>query len=505
MAVAPPTKSELSEVAQDLGLDLDSNDLAEFHEMVSGAIQAHYGLVDQLPDELPPVKYPRGPVDRPSPADNPHNAWFVRAPIDGAPAGILSGKTVVLKDSICVADVPMMHGASILDGYVPDVDASVATRILDAGGKIAGKANCEYLSFSGGSHTCANGPVHNPHRRGYTSGGSSSGCAALVAAGEVDMAIGGDQAGSVRVPASMCGIYGMKPTFGLIPYSGVCSCEITLDTLGPMTATTADNAALLEAIAGADGLDPRQCAPSVERYTEALGMGVEGLRIGVVEESFGHPHSEQDVERKVREAVARFEGLGAVVEPVSLPEHRHTTSIWAVIAIEGGTEFMIKGNGFGTNWEGLYVTSLVDAQAKWKDAAGALPDGVKFGVMIGEYMHRRYHGRYYAKAQNIRRRFRAAYDDAFETYDILAMPTVAMKPFPLPPENPTRHERMAPALDCITNAAAFNLTGHPSMSIPCGVSEGLPIGLMLSGRSYHEATLYRAADAFETAFDWKTL
>lgn len=297
----------------------------------------------------------------------------------------------------------------------------------------------------------------------------------------------------------------MKPTFGLIPYTGVCSCEITLDTVGPMTATTADNALLLEVIAGADGLDPRQCAPTVQRYSDALGQGVRGLRIGIVEEGFGHPHSEADVDNKVRGAAVLFEQLGATVETISLPEHRQTTSIWAVIAVEGGTEFMMKGNGFGTNWQGLYVTSLVEAQAKWKRAADDLADGVKFAIMIGEYMHRRYHGRYYAKAQNIRRRYRAIYDRALESYDILAMPTVAMKPFPLPPENPTRHERMAPGLNCITNAAAFNLTGHPSISIPCGMCDGLPVGLMLSSRYNNEIGLYRAADAFENAFDWKTV
>ena len=167
---------------------------------------------------------------------------------------------------------------------MPDVDATVVERILDAGGEIAGKAVCEYYCVSGGSHTSSTGPVHNPRKRGYTTGGSSSGSAALVAAGDVDMAIGGDQAGSIRIPASHCGIVGLKPTFGLVPYTGIGLLEITLDTCGPMTANVRDNALLLEVIAGPDGLDTRQRGVAAGRYTEALEGGVEGMRIAVIKE-----------------------------------------------------------------------------------------------------------------------------------------------------------------------------------------------------------------------------
>ena len=174
----------------------------------------------------------------------------MKTSIKGRPGGKLAGRRVALKDNVCLAGVPMMVGAQLLEGYVPDVDATVVERILDAGGEIAGKAVCEYYCVSGGSHTSSTGPVHNPRKRGYTTGGSSSGSAALVAAGDVDMAIGGDQAGSIRIPASHCGIVGLKPTFGLVPYTGIGLLEITLDTCGPMTANVRDNALLLEVIAG---------------------------------------------------------------------------------------------------------------------------------------------------------------------------------------------------------------------------------------------------------------
>ena len=301
MAVKRPTPAQLRAVARDLGMTLADEDVTSFLALMEGSIAA-YDAVDAMPDYVPTVKYPRTPGYRPEGAENPLNAWYVKTTIKGAPAGKLAGKTVALKDNICLAGVPMMNGASTLEGYVPDLDATVVTRILDAGGTIAGKVHCEYFCFSGGSHTGAAGPVHNPHRMGYSAGGSSSGSAAVVAAGEVDMALGGDQGGSIRIPAAFCGIYGMKPTHGLVPYTGIMPIELTLDHTGPMTATVADNALLLEVIAGPDGLDPRQYAPRTAEYTQALGQGVSGLKIGVVKEGFGLPNSEA---RRRRRGAAR--------------------------------------------------------------------------------------------------------------------------------------------------------------------------------------------------------
>ena len=175
-----------------------------------------------------------------------------------------------------LAGVPMMNGAATLEGYVPDIDATVVQRMLDAGATIVGKAHCEFFCMSGGSHTGATGPVHNPHKMGYSAGGSSSGSAVLVALGEVDMAIGGDQGGSIRMPASFSGIYGMKPTHGLVPYTGIMPIEIYVDHTGPMTASVADNALLLEVIAGPDGYDPRQYNVKTHPYTEDAGRRREG-------------------------------------------------------------------------------------------------------------------------------------------------------------------------------------------------------------------------------------
>src|SRR5919204_6641576 len=325
-----PTVADLREAAERLGMRPSEAYLDAVAEIIAPLANA-YATLDATPDELPPVKYPQREFYRPPPAENPYGAWYVKTAIKGKPGGKLAGRRVALKDNICLAGVPMMIGAQLLNGYVPEVDATVVERILDAGGEIAGKAVCEYFCVSGGSHTSSTGPVHNPRKRGYSAGGSSSGCAALVAAGEVGMAIGGDQAGSIRIPASHCGIVGLKPTFGLVPYSGIGLLEITIDTCGPMTANVRDNALLLEVIAGPDGLDSRQRDVKVGRYTEAFEAGVTGLRIGVLREGVAHPNSEPHVHARVREAAHRLAKLGATVADVSVPMHLPGYAIWAGI------------------------------------------------------------------------------------------------------------------------------------------------------------------------------
>jgi amidase len=500
--VQAPTPAQLKELADDLGFDLDEAELAAFGELIGPSIDA-YNAVDRMAQELPPVKYARSPGHRPSDEENRHGAWYVKTIIEGARDGKLKGKRLAIKDNVCIAGVPMMNGASTLEGYLPDVDATIVTRILDAGGTILGKAVCEYFCVSGGSHTSASGPVHNPHRRGHSAGGSSSGSAALVAAGEVDMAIGGDQGGSIRIPASFCGIYGMKLTHGLVPYTGVMPIELTIDHTGPMTATVADNALLLEVLAGPDGLDPRQQGVPAEDYTAALGRGAAGLRIAVVSEGFGHANSEPEVDAKVRQAADAFRNLGATLDEVSIPLHRMGQAIWLPVAAEGATAQMMLGNGYGFNWKGLYVTSLLDFHAGWRDRADELSDSLKLTMLLGHHMIKNYRGYYYAKAQNLARQLAAAYDRVLADYDLLLMPTLPIKATRLPDEDAPIGEIVARALEMIPNTSPFDVTGHPAMSLPCGKVDGLPVGVMLIGRHYAEKTIYRAAHAYEQGVDWR--
>src|SRR4029079_2168615 len=304
--------------------------------------------------------------------ENKHNAWYVKTTVEGASRGKLKGKTVVLKDNIMLAGVPMMNGAATLEGYVADIDATVVTRILDAGGPIVGKVHCEHFCLSGGSHTNSTGAVHNPHKMGYSAGGSSSGSGVVVALGEVDMAIGGDQGGSIRMPSSFCGTYGMKPTWGLVPYTGIMPLETFVDPTGPMTASVADNALLLEVLAGDDGYDPRIKAPKGEEYTRALGRGVKGMKIGIRKEVFEQPTAEAAVNESVREAAKRFKDLGATVETVSIPMHLLGGAIWTPIGTEGLTQTMMFGDGYGLSRGDLYSTSLMDFHRGWRRQADSL-------------------------------------------------------------------------------------------------------------------------------------
>jgi amidase len=504
MTVQRPTLSQLREITAELGMHMSDARLQEFLEVMQGTLDA-YDVVDALPDYLPPVLYPRTSGYRPTAEENPMNAWYVKTEIRGAPRGPLHGRTVALKDNICLAGVPMMNGAATLKGYTPDIDATIVTRLLDAGATIVGKAHCEYFCLSGGSHTNATGPVHNPHRHGYSAGGSSSGSAALVAAGEVDMAVGGDQGGSIRMPASYCGCYGMKPTHGLVPYSGIMPIETTIDHAGPMTQNVMDNALMLEVMAGADGLDPRQYDVQTDRYTAAVGRGASGLRIALVKEGFGHASSEADVDAKVRAAAEAYRRIGATVDEVSIPWHLKGLSIWTPIGLEGLTNQMMLGNGMGTGWEGLYTTSLLEYHSNWRARADELSDTLKISMLVGQYHLKHTRGRYYAKAQNLARQLRAEYNRVFANYDLLLMPTTPMKATPLPPADSSLALWCQRAFEMLPNTAPFDVTGHPAMSIPCGMSQGLPVGLMLVGRRYEESTIYRAAGAFEQMGDWRKM
>ncbi|GGC83063.1 amidase [Chelatococcus reniformis] len=503
LAVHLPTPDQLRDAADECGLSLTDDDVASFRGLMQDSVNA-YNAVAAMPDELPPVRYPRTPGYQPSGEENSRNAWYRKAVVKGASRGKLKGKTVALKDNIMLAGVPMMNGSSTLDGFVPDFDATIVTRMLDAGAEIAGKVHCESFCMSGGSHTNSTGPVHNPHKMGYSAGGSSSGSGVVVALGEVDMAIGGDQGGSIRMPSSFCGTYGMKPTWGLVPYTGIMPIEIFVDHTGPMTANVADNALLLEVIAGDDGYDPRIKAPKVQEYTKALGGGVKGMKIGIVREGFVQPGAEAAVNESVKEAAKRFAALGATVEEISIPMHLAAGAVWMPIGTEGMTQTMMYGDGYGLSRSDLYSTALMQYHRGWRGQADSLSETTKLMLLFGTYIHNNFGPRFYGKAVNLSRRVTAAYDKALAEYDLLLMPTTPMKATKLPDADASREDYVARAFEMITNTAPFDITHHPAMSLPCGMVDGLPVGLMLVGKHFDEPTIYRAAHAFEQSGDWKT-
>ena len=503
MTVKRPTLLQMRNMASRFGMNLTDEELREYSEIMEPYIQS-YDRLDATPDNLPPVRYPRSPGRCPDLSENPLNAWYVKTEVRGAPDGPLRGKRIALKDTVCLAGVPMMNGSSVMEGYTPEIDATIVTRMLDAGAIIAGKAHCENFCLSGGSHTGAKGPIHNPWKRGFMAGGSSGGSAALVAAGEVDMAIAGDQGGSIRIPSSNCGVYGMKPTHGLVPYTGVMPIEQTIDHLGPVTNNVADNASLLEVLAGEDGLDPRQYNPKTYRYSEALGRGAQGLRIATLKEGFRRPESEEDVDRKVLAAAERFRELGARVDEVSIPEHQLAVDCWTAIAVEGLQDHMMHGNAGGTNRKGLLLPSMIDHMAQWRNRADELSHSLKVCMFLGEFFQKQYRGRFYGKAQNLMRKVNQTYSSVLQQYDLLLMPTVPMKPQEIPPADCSISLYVQRAFEMIGNTAPFN-GGLPAMNVPCGLSEGLPIGLMLAGSKYGELKIYQAAHSFEQSGDWRTM
>lgn len=514
-----PSLRELRALADFYGIGLTDADAEVYRTVMQGSIRA-FRRLDEFPEPRPAVEYPRTPGYRPSPGEDPYNAWYRKTNIKGAEKGPLAGCRVGIKDMISVAGVPMINGAPILEGYIPDVDATVVTRLLDAGAVIAGKTNSSDHSFSSGGHTSAFGPVRNPRKPTHSPGGSSKGSAVAIAAGDVDMALGADQGGSVRIPASWTGVVGLKPTYGLVPYTGCLMIEMTLDHVGPMANNVENAARLLSVIAGPDPLDPRQRGvnppgPKPD-YTATLGKGAKGIRIAVVKEGFGQteatwadlglPPSDPVVDRKVRAAIGELEKRGATVTEVSVPMHLDALYMWYGVFIEGSTEFMLKGNGLGTNWPGYYDSHFADFYGRaWRSRPNDLPHGVKITLLLGEHMNRTYHGRYYAKAQNLRNLVRRAFDDVLASHDVMVMPTTVIRSRPIPESECSLQDWIYSTLCMIHNCPQTNLSGHPAISVPCGMEDGLPVGLMIIGRHFEESTVIRVADAFERVGDWTNM
>jgi amidase len=493
--IQPPSPDELRAIARDHGLELSDADLELYRNLMMGTLGA-LGAIDAAPSGLPEV--PAGREWRePRSAENPHNAWYVRCEIRTREDGPLAGLRFAAKDNVMVAGLPLLNGSPVLEGYVAEVDATIVTRLLDAGATLAGKAHCENFCLSGGSHTNTRGPVHNPRRRGHSAGGSSSGSAAVVAAGDVELAIGGDQGGSIRIPAALCGVVGMKPTWGLVPYTGIAPLDPSLDHAGPITANVRDNARMLAAIAGPDGIDMRQSGVRADDYQRALADGVDGLRIALVSEGFTAPGMQPAVARAVRAAAERFAKLGARVDEISIPEHAQAGALVYPLLVQGMYRTVLCGGGQGSGRPDVYLPGFYDRMANWREYAPGFPPLLKLMALSGAFLERRAGVRYYQLAANQARRVRAAYARALERADALLMPTSPVVAPPLPGPDASFAEQFVRASQTSPNTMPFDATHHPAISVPCDEVDGLPVGVMLAGRHYDEATLYRAAYAFE--------
>ena len=502
MDISPPSKQDLIDAASRNFLSLTDEELDGLHSLIQ-PIFSHLELLDRLAaSAIEQSVTDRDPGKRPSPEDDPYNAILHRCLIKGSASGKLSGIKVGLKDNISVAGVPMTCGSDFLPDYMPDTDATVVQRILGEGGDIVAILNMDDFAWSGSGGTSVFGPVLNPHNTEYLAGGSSAGSGAALFYDDIDTTLGCDQGGSIRIPAAWCGVVGLKPTFGLVPYTGIVAEEATFDHVGPMARSVEQVALMLDVIAGKDPLDQRQGVVPKQDYTSCLNSAIDGIKIGVLAEGFGAKGAEEEVDDAVRRSLADVASLGVEIVEISIPYHLTSLAIYRGVIPEGSTS-LLQTWGLGDNHLGFYDANLgATIKKNLEQNADSLPPDAKLTLLLGSYLNTRYGGQVYARAQNLRPALREAYDEALAEVDVLAMPTVPTLPFKYDPDQDWV-SRMSQGAVVSNNCAPFNASGHPAISIPCGKVGGLPVGLMLVAKHFDDGLLIRIADALQKGMDWE--
>lgn len=514
---------DVEKLLQPLGLTIKPEESADYQRLLA-AVHDCATRIDSLPDYQPvpdTKKYPRQDVHLPTAEEQQFgHAWAYRFLIQGDSSSSardpslvsLRGKTVCIKDCIAVAGVPQFYGTDAFPPWTPSADATVVTRVLDAGADVVGTATCEHFCNSTASFTSAQGTVENPYREGYSTGGSTSGGAALVGSGAVDIALGTDQGGSIRVPASFCGCVGLKPTHGLVPFTGITSGDAIDDHAGPICRSVFEAARCLDVIAGYDGIDDKSlgaAAHGSSGYSAALQGGsgrLDGVKIGLLKEGFNHDIVDPRVRDHVLAAARKLESLGAIIEEVSVPLHLEGPSIWTIQQRISGSSGIL---GRASGRRGLGLTQFEKARLPWTEGSfQQLFPSTKNTVINGLYLSDRFPG-LYSKTVNIGRQISDAYQRAFESYDAIIMPTT---PF-VAPRHGTRGSVLRsfePTIGLTTNTAVFNVTGHPAMSMPVGFLPAkddarvqLPVGMQIVGGLWQEKKVFQVGHAWETNFDWR--
>lgn len=534
---------ELGELAKQLGFEVtdpkDAQDFALLLKSFKGVVQ---GISDS-PDYIPPALEPQPTTDGPrtfwkaEAKDSPFNAWSHRCNLQSSNPtnGILQGRTIAIKDNISVGGLPTTLGTVPelhAEGKFPvsPIDAMVVSRLLSAGAVIKGTSTCESFCASPLSFTSATGPVHHPLLHGYTSGGSSSGSCSLVAAHKIggsqvgetcELAIGSDQAGSVRIPACFTGLYGLKPTHGLIPYTGAASMVAMIDHLGPIAATLEDIAVLLKVMAGYDGLDARMTPESplighVKDYPAILSSfrhligdrnTIKPMRIGILKEAFEIAGLSPDVRDVVRDsAFSCFSAAGVEVVEVSVPMHLEGPSIWTASTRHSMSEWLCEGRPTGyLSYLAPHLKPVWPLTQKTYELLASTNPAVINIIFSGKLAHEKLSPAEEAKAHRRIFELRAAYDKALAEVDVLitpCAPTIA-KPHPDSSEKGIM-ERLKAAVGVTNNTCPFNVTGHPAMNVPCGKLpaagvEGvkLPVGMQIIGKRWDDEGVLMAAALFE--------
>ncbi len=414
-----------------------------------------------------------------------------------APAGPLHGRPLAIKDNIVARGIPTTAGSKILEGYQSPYDAAVVERLEAAGAVIVGTTRCDEFAMGSSTDNCAYGPAHNPWDLTRTPGGSSGGSAAAVAASLVPIALGSDTGGSIRQPASLCGVVGVKPTYGRVSRYGLMAFASSLDQIGPLTRTTREAAAVLEVISGHDARDSTSAQQPVPAFVKALTGDVRNVRIGVPRHLITDDVDE-DVRAAFEAALTVARSLGAEVRDVELPNANRGIAVYYLIATAEASANLARYDGVRYGLRAAGVSSLADLYERSRhDGFGA---EVKRRIMLGTYvLSAGYYDAYYLKAQQVRTLIARDFARAFETVDVVALPTSPCAAFRL-------GERVDDPIqmylaDVYTVGA--NLAGLPGISLPCGfTAEGLPVGLQFLARPWDEPTMLRMADAYERATNW---
>jgi aspartyl-tRNA(Asn)/glutamyl-tRNA(Gln) amidotransferase subunit A len=405
----------------------------------------------------------------------------------------LDGVPVAVKDLFATKGVPTTAGSRILEGWRPPYDATVVERLEQAGAVVVGKLNMDEFAMGSSNENSAYKRCANPYDLSRTPGGSSGGSAAAVAARQVHGTLGTDTGGSIRLPASFCGVVGLKPTYGRVSRYGVVAFASSLDQVGPLARSVEDVALLLSRIAGHDPRDMTSAPRPVDDYLAALEDGARGLRIGVPREWF-QGGVDAAVERSVRAALAVYEKLGAKLVDVSLPHTKYGIAAYYLIAPAEASSNLARYDGVRFGLRAAGSTGLRDMYAETRERGlGAEP---KRRIMLGTYaLSAGYYDAYYLRAQKVRTLVRRDFDEVFRGCDVVAGPVAPTVAFPLGAK--TKDPLQMYLADVFT--ITCNLAALPGLSVPCGLdpASGLPVGLQLVGRSFDEATLLRAARALE--------
>jgi aspartyl-tRNA(Asn)/glutamyl-tRNA(Gln) amidotransferase subunit A len=416
----------------------------------------------------------------------------------GETIGLLEGIPIGIKDNLCTRGIPTTCGSRILEGFVPAYESTVTQKLQDAGAVMVGKTNLDEFAMGSSTENSGYQVTANPWDLSRVPGGSSGGSAAAVAAEECVVALGSDTGGSIRQPASLCGVVGMKPTYGLVSRFGLVAYASSLDQIGPFGRTVEDAAILLQAIAGYDAQDSTSLKVEIPDYTQALKPDLKGLKVGVITETFGEGLDEIVAER-VREAIAQLTSLGATVQEISCPRFRYGLPTYYIIAPSEASANLARYDAvkYGIREE---ADSLIEMYTKTR--AKGFGTEVKRRIMLGTYaLSAGYYDAYYLKAQKVRTLIKQDFDQAFEKVDVLVCPTAPTTAF-------KAGEKTSDPLSMYLSdlmTIPVNLAGLPSMSIPCGFDgQNLPIGLQLIGNVLREDLLFRVGYAYEQSTEWHT-